>query len=179
MANTCSPNSVYTLPCRASGGIQSVYVGTWNGTNLGYIYDSGTSSGAIAGFTGSTVSFYQFEQPTQTAGYSEAGTGNVQNGTFFVEGTLTVTLQQMTQAITNILNTLGAAKLRVIILDQNGNYWLMGKVNPVYVNTTAGGLGTAFGDLNGQVVTFTSDEPSFITQVDTAAALSVIVSASL
>jgi hypothetical protein len=172
MALNCSLSAGYQLPCRSTGGIQEIYIGTYNGNALQYIF--GTDS-SIIGFTGSTVSFYGFQQPAQIGSYVEAGQGSIENGTFFYEGTLEMTLQQMTQALANTINTLGIGRWRAILLDQNGLYWLVGRQNAVYVTTSTPSLGKAFGDLNGTVITFQSDEPLTITNVSQAAALSVIV----
>jgi hypothetical protein len=69
---------------------------------------------------------------------------------------------------------LGQGKWRVIIKDQRGVYHLMGKQNPVRVSASTPGVGKAYGDLNGAVITFLGKEPEPAHIVTSGAALSVI-----
>jgi len=171
---TCLLTSGYSLGCRDSiGGIQKVYIGVYNGTSLTYGY--GTDN-IIATFSGATVSFYTFDQEVETASFAQAGQFSTENGTSFYEQTVEMTLQKMDAALRNQILLLGQGKWRIIILDQRGNYWLIGKQNPVRVSAATPGVGKAYGDLNGSVMTFTGKEPEPAHQVSTAAALSIIAS---
>lgn len=170
----------YNVPCRAVGGIQAVWIGTFN-SGLVYTYDNSapgvtSSYGTITGFTGSTSSFSKFEQNLETASLAQTGQFSVENGSAFYEQTCEITLYQLTQAITEQINILGKGRWRIIVLDQNGNYWLMGKQNPVNVSAATPGLGKAYGDLNGAVITFMGKEPEPITQVSSAALASLGIS---
>ena len=163
----------YNIPCKATGGVQAVWIGTWE-AGLTYTYDSSapgitSSYGTITAFGGATSSFSKFEQNLETASLAEAGAFSVENGSAFYTQTCEITLYQMTQAMSEQINILGKGRWRVIILDQNGNYWLMGKQNPVNVSAATPGLGKAYGDLNGAIVTFEGKEPAPITQVSSAA----------
>lgn len=169
---TCDLSGGKVLGCRDNiGGISEVYIGTWNGDSLTYVY--GTDN-IIGTFSGATVSFYTFEQEIETGSYQEAGNFSTENGTAFYEQTLTITLYKMDAALRNQIMILGQGKWRVIIRDQRGNYWLMGSQNPVRVSASTPGFGKAYGDLNGAIITFTGKEPLSAYQVSTSAALSVI-----
>lgn len=168
----CVLTSGYTIPCRNTAGVQKLYIGTYNSNNLTY---GATANGQITSFTGATVSFYGFELKSETGSVVEAGAGSDANGTYFVTTTIEMPIQTMTQDLSNQITLLGQGRWRIIALDQNGGYWLLGKVNPVTVTSTTGGLGKAFGDLNGATITFTAKEPIHMTSVSTAAALTVIV----
>jgi hypothetical protein len=179
MAN-CPIAYGYTIPCKASGGIQSVWIGTYN-SGLLYTVDSSapgitSSYNTITGFSGSTSSFYKFEAQLETASVVEAGGFSNENGTAFYTQTVEITLHNMSQALVEQINILGKGRWRIIVLDQNGLYWLVGKQNPVNVSASTPGLGKAYGDLNGSVITFIGKEPEPIRQVSSAALASLGIS---
>lgn len=168
----CVLTNGYTLGCRDNiGGIQEVYIGEWNGDGLTYVF--GTNN-IIGTFSGATGPFYTFEQEIETGSYTENGVFSTENGTAFYEQTLTINLYKMDAALRNQILILGQGKWRIIVKDQRGNYFLMGKQNPVRVSASTPGLGKAYGDLNGAVITFMGKEPEPAHQVATAAALQVI-----
>lgn len=168
----CTITSGYSLGCRDSiGGIQRVYIGEYND---GLTYAYGTDN-IIGTFSGTTSSFYEFEQENETANFTQAGQFSNTNGTSFYDQTVEITLQKMDAALRSKILLLGQGKWRIIVLDQRGNYWLIGKQNPVRVTASAPGVGKAYGDLNGSVITFMGKEPELAHQVLTAAALSLIV----
>jgi hypothetical protein len=165
---SCVLTNGYTLGCRDNiGGVQEVYIGEYNADALSYSF---TASNVISAFGGATVSFYTFEQEIETGSYTENGVFSTENGTAFYEETLTITLH----TLRNQILLLGQGKWRIIIKDQRGVYHLMGKQNPVRVSASTPGVGKAYGDLNGAVITFLGKEPEPAHIVTTAAALSVI-----
>jgi len=169
---SCILSNGYTLGCRDNvGGVEEVYIGTWNGTLLGYTI--GTNS-TITAFTGSTVSFYKFEQEIETASFTQKSVPSIENGTLYYEQTLSITLHKLDAALRNQILILDRGKWRIIIKDRRGNYWLMGKVNPVRTTESNPGLGKAFGDLNGATITFSTKELEPAPIVDESAVLSVI-----
>lgn len=173
---SCLLTSGYNLDCRSIAGIQAVYIGTWNGSTLTYTQSStGSSAGQITSFNSGTSSFYKFEQPIETGSLTETGNFNVQNGTAYYDQVVEITTHNTNQELINQVNTLGRGKWRIIVLDVNGNYFLIGKQNPVYVTSVAGGSGKAYGDLNGFTITFTGKEFDVLTQVTSSAAASLIV----
>lgn len=168
----CILSTGYTLGCRDSiGGIAEVYIGEWNGDSLTYVL--GTDN-IIGTFSGTTSSFYTFEQEVEVGSYTEAGNFSTENLTGFYEQTLSITLHKLDASLRNKILILGQGKWRIIIKDQRGNYWLMGKQNPVRVSASTPGLGKAYGDLNGAMITFTGKEPEPAYQVSTSAALQLI-----
>lgn len=169
---SCVLTNGYSLGCRDNiGGIQEVYIGEWNGDSLTYTLGA---NDIIGTFSGATVSFYTFEQEIETGSYTENGVFSTENGTAFYEQTLTITLHKLDAAMRNQIKLLGQGKWRIIIKDQRGKYWLMGYQNPVRVSAATPGLGKAYGDLNGAVITFLGKEPAPAHEVESAAALTVI-----
>ena len=169
---SCLLTSGFTLGCRDKiGGIQKVFIGLYNGPSLTWTY--GTDN-IIGTFSGATVSFYTFEQEVESGSFVQAGEFNTDNGTSYYQGTLEITLQGITAALRNQIIILGQGKWRIMILDQNGNYWMMGAQNPVRVSASTPNLGKALGDLNGTKLTFMVKDPAPAYQVATAAALQLI-----
>lgn len=172
---SCLITEGYSIACKGIAGVQAVYIGEWNGNDIGYTIGTGSQAGQITAFTGATVSFYEFQQTIETGALTETGNFNVQNGTAFYEQTVEITVHNVTQTLIEQVNQLGRGRWRIIVQDVNGNYFLVGKVNPVQVSAVTGGLGKAYGDLNGYTITFTGKEFDALTQVTTSAALSVII----
>lgn len=177
---SCPITYGYNVPCKSVGGVQAVYIGTYN-SGLTYTIDSSapgitSSYGTITGFGGATSSFYKFEAQIETASLAEAGGFSVENGTAFYTQTVEITLHNLSQAIIEQISILGKGRWRIIVLDQAGNYWLVGKQNPVNVTGSTPGVGKAYGDLNGAVITFEGKEPEPITQVSSAALASLGIS---
>ena len=168
----CVLTNGYTLGCRDNvGGIQEVYIGEYNGDSMTFAL--GTDN-IIGTFSGATVSFYTFEQEIETGSYTENGVFSTENGTAFYEQTLTITLHKLDAALRNKILLLAQGKWRIIVKDQRGVYHILGKQNPVRVSASTPGVGKAYGDLNGVVLTFLGKEPEPAHIVASAAALSVI-----
>lgn len=169
---SCVLTSGYELGCRDNiGGVEAVYIGQYNGDDLTFGL---TASGAIDQFTGATVSFFEFQQEIEVGSYTENGVYSTENGTAFYEQTVILTLHKLDAALRNQILILGQGKFRIIVKDQRGVYHLIGKQNPVRVSASTPGVGKAYGDLNGVVITFMGKEPEPGHIVTTAAALSVI-----
>lgn len=169
----CLITSGYSLQCRDNiGGVQNVYIGAFNGSSM--TMTVGSTASLVTGFAGATVSFYTFNQPLETASFEQAGNYSTENGTSFYTQTVNITLQKMNATSANLINTLGQGTWRILVLDQNGIYWLIGSQNGARVSASTPNTGKALGDLNGAVITFEAKEPITAYQVTTAAALAVI-----
>ncbi len=170
---SCVLSAGWPLNCRSIGGIQAVYIGQWQAPGQSMTFGL-TGSGEITSFTGATVSFYTFAQDLEVGSLVAAPQVSVENGTYFEEITLEFSIFNFTQEMQNALNTLGQGRWRVIVLTQDGNYFLLGYHNPVNISGGNYGFGKAYGDLNGATITMTSKEQSGLVQVTSAAALSLI-----
>ena len=116
----------------------------------------------------------QVDDELKKAAYISAETNNENNSIQYAQ-TLEITLTGMTAALVNQIKVLGQGAWRVMILDKQGNYWLMGLNGPVQVSASAAGLGKAGTDLNGTTLTFMSKETQPLVAVASSAALSLIV----
>jgi hypothetical protein len=177
---SCLLTSGYTLACKGIAGIQKVYIGDWNGSSLTYTFgtqsatQSDTNLNQIISFGGTHSTFYEFQQTIETGSLTEAGNFSEQNGTAFYEQTVEITIHNTNQLLIDDVATLGRGRWRILVLDVNGAYFLVGKQNPVNVSAVAGGSGKAYGDLNGFTITFTGKEFDPLVQVSAAAATSLI-----
>lgn len=171
---SCLITGGYTLPCKGISGIQAVYIGNWNGSAMTYTMGSASNPNLITGLAGVTQSFYTFQQEIEQGSLTETGNFNPQNGTAYYDQVVEITVMQPTQLLVDKVNQLGQGRWRIIILDSNANYWLVGQVNPVSVTAVAGGPGKAYADLNGFTITFTGKELNILTQLTSTAALTVI-----
>lgn len=170
----CVLSTGWTLGCRdKQGGIQKVYIGTWNGTNLGFTI-SGTTASLITAFTGTTSSYYTFEQELESAEFNQKSTGNNDNGTVYYEQTLSITLQGLDAPTADRIRILDQGKWRIMVLDQNGRYWFVGKQNGLRTTESTPGVGKAMGDLNGAKITFKGMEPIPAYEVQASAAATII-----
>jgi hypothetical protein len=167
----CLLTSGYSIGCKTQAGVQKVFIGSWNDTSLTYTF--GTNS-IITAFGGATTSFYTFQQPIETSSYTAPAEVNTENNAIQYNQTLSINVQGMNAALLNQIKTLGQGVWRIIILDKNGNYFLMGKSGPVQVSAIDSGLGKVGTDLTGAMITFTAKEDQPLYEVTSAAALSLI-----
>ena len=168
---SCLLTNGYAIGCKSQAGVQKVFIGAWNDTSMGF--DFGTNS-IIDDFTGATTSFYTFQQPIETSSFTAPAEVNTENNAIQYNQTLTINVQGMNAALLNQIKTLGQGVWRIMILDKNGKYFLMGLNGPVQVSAIESGLGKVGTDLNGAMITFTSKEVQPLWEVDATAALSLI-----
>ena len=145
-------------PCKNSvGGIKHVYfidfkdVGSWAVAAT----DAVTGMSKADGVT--TANAYKYELKGGN-NLEQTITSSRENGTTFVESTLTMVLKKQDTATHKEMKLLACARPFAIIEDYNGNFFLMGREHGAEVTTTAISTGTAMGDLSGYTVTMTSQE---------------------
>ena len=169
---SCILTNGYTVGCKSQAGVQKVFIGTWNDSSLTYTY--GTNS-IINAFGGATSSFYTFQQTIETSSYTAPAEVSTENNAIQYNQTLAINVLGMNAALLNQIEILGQGVWRILILDKNGSYFLMGKSGPVQVSAIDSGLGKVGTDLNGAMITFTSKEDQPLYEVTSAAALTLIV----
>jgi streptogramin lyase len=148
--------------CRLStGGIKAVYI-----TELANITALAVSGGTVTGITmaGSTkFRTYTFRKETGT--FAEAITASDVNGTVFYAPTITLALAKLQVNTRNEIALLAQNEVAVIVLDNNGSYWLTGSSNGLTLSAGTQETGKAFGDMNGYALTLTGGEPQPMYQV--------------
>ena len=165
MAQTnCLISGGYTLGCLDNiGGVQEVYLANWSSD---VEYESSVDN-TITGITSGST-YYKFETPKQTAGLTETPNVSVENGTVFYNQELSLVLNKMEAELRNQVLLITRATTTIIVKDQNGNYWLIGKQNGSNVSGGAHGTGLAYGDRNGYSLVISAMEPESVHPIDYA-----------
>ena len=172
-----------------NGGVLAAFVADYSqlNTNRGIqptsvtIGVTGASAGIITGVTGATGDWYEISFWPETADFKDNVDQNITNGTNFSTQTLTITVPRREAAkyfgngLGNGITNLRQKLLSVIVLDANGNYWMMGLNNGVICQKIDGGTGKAKGDMNGYTFTFEAKEPFAAYQIASSVATSLIV----
>lgn len=163
---SCEITSGFTLGCRDNtGGIKNLYILSGSITNI-----AGTE-GLITSITGSGT-FFKFELFRQTSNLTETLTVTPENGTIFYEQSVTAVFFKLQSATRNKVKVLAQnPDLKIVVETNNsvggvGEFFLIGEDTGAQLLTSAGATGTAFGDLNGYTLTFTSQEPDPASEID-------------
>ena len=156
---SCSLTTGYALGCRdAVGGIKTIFVQTLNAT--GSVNTNG--SGLVTGFTPTSVSgsWFEYDLTKATSSMTETLNASTENGTLFYTPEVTFTINKLQTSVRNELRLLARNRLLVIVLDNNGRYWLLGAANGLEASAGTAGTGTAFGDRSGYELTLSGMEPN-------------------
>ena len=163
---SCSLTTGYALGCRdAVGGIKTIFVQTLNAT--GSVNTNG--SGLVTGFTPTSVSgsWFEYDLTKATSSMTETLNASTENGTLFYTPEVTFTINKLQTSVRNELRLLARNRLLVIVLDNNGRYWLLGAANGLEASAGTAGTGTAFGDRSGYEMTLTGMEPDAMLNIAT------------
>lgn len=151
---SCAITQGFTLDCRDSvGGIQALYINT-----VANVTAYTEASGTVSALTKSGV-FYKYELEEENSMAQSVATGNRQNGTVFFAQEITAIFQKLTYQTRDKLVALHKNRLVIVVKDNNGKFWIMGKDRGLMTTTSTGATGTAMGDLNGYTVIFAGNEP--------------------
>lgn len=168
----CNLTNGYAVPgCRDEvAGINKVYISNYS-SDLIY----GLSGSSVINITGATPSFYKFEQEVEAGMFnSEVTFSDTINNNLFYTNTLDLTFNKMSAENLDRAKLLAAARLTVIVEDNNGHYFLMNMYKPVKASKLTLGVGQKMGDLNGASMTFTVNEKNGFTPISYSAFSSFI-----
>jgi len=152
---SCILSSDFTLPCRRNkGGVQKVYI-----TELANTATLTVVSGAVTVFTLSTGKEF-FEYNLGMGGSNATATvgGDRAVQSRFYTHSVNIQLPQQSTALRNELLVLGQVTVQIIVLDENGKYFLYGGYRGLEISEGTAQTGTASADLNGYNITFAGDE---------------------
>lgn len=167
----CLLTGGYQLGCKDNtGGIQKVYITNYDDDTI-YTYDADnsilTALDAATGLIAPT--YYTFEQRNENAEFTQEGQHSIENGTNFWIQTVNMIFHKNEADLRNTLLLLAKSSLTVIILDQNGRYWLLGKQNGAELTASSASMGKAYGDLNGTTLSIEGREPETADEFSAAA----------
>jgi hypothetical protein len=170
----CDLTTGFTVGCNDStGGIAEF----WFANMVDDFAVAESATGEASSITGTGLTYYKYETTNAQGAASvinDNPTVNDQNGTSYFDQTCTYVLNKMDTAKRNEVKMLARAKLSVIVKDNNGIYWLMGKVNGVRMTAGDTGTGTALGDRNGYSLSFQAQESEPLTEVTAESAFPIV-----
>ena len=150
MATTnCVISAGYSLGCFGTGGVKSVWIANYSGS-AAFTKDADE----IVTATTDNNKYFKMEQDIEAASFNETITNSIENGTNFFESTVGIKFFNNDATTRNLIKSLAVAPTRVMIQDNNDNYWLMGETTAVRVTEGTRGFGQLLGDMNGASLTF-------------------------
>ena len=141
------------------GGVRTVWV-------LGGTITSITVDGTdvITDITG-TGTYFKFELPKDTASFTQTANISPINGTIAYAQDVTMNFTKLNNDVRNVLKVLiKNRELSVVFLDNNSNYWLIGKVRGAQATASTAVTGTAPTDAAQFTVTLQGmeTEPAYL-----------------
>ena len=171
---SCSLTGGLPIVCKdAMTGIKQLYIANFeNVTDVTF-----NNTNVATGITLSAGSFYTFNLLKEAADFTEPINVSPQNGTSSYKPTLNMYLSKFSTSVRNVLVNLVKAKLMIIFLDRNNQYWICGYENGMDMSAGNGMTGKAYsGEQNGWTMTFDGDESVPAREVS-ASIISAIISA--
>ena len=154
----CDISKGRLISCKdAIGGLRKVYFINYDDLpDSAYTFDTdGETITAVAGNpTAYEYDLHLGNDLTQNINSS------AENGTTYFEQVLSLTLKKLTKEDNHEIRQLAYGHPKVMVLDQMGNYMLVGAINGADVTGGTAVTGNAMGDLNGYTLTFTAMEPT-------------------
>jgi hypothetical protein len=140
------------------GGIKSIYfINYSDSTPLVPTYSATAGAeDSIATITGVT-SLYKYDLKGANS-FEQTITSSRENGTTFVEQTLTFTIKGLDAVATKQMKLLAWGRPHVVIRTNANNFFIAGLFNGMDVTTGTISNGTAMGDLNGYTMTLVGQE---------------------
>jgi hypothetical protein len=166
-------------PCKSAvGGLDAIYLinyGDYATSDLTY---DGTNTDMINDVN-SVSNMYKFELKGANS-FEQTITSNRDNGTTYVEQTLTVTLKQQSAAKHKLIKLLAYGRPHVVVRTRANQYFLAGLERGLDLTTGVVSNGTAMGDLNGYTLTFVGQEniPANFLNCSTEAGLVTVFSSA-
>jgi hypothetical protein len=155
-------------PCKDSlGGLRNVYFINediasnyiYKETTLGSgIYIVDTDFSESIDYVNFVEKLYKFELKSNENVYDQEIVSSRENGTTFFRQTLTIKLKKQDIATHNAVKTLAYAKPRILVENNEGQFFLVGLLRGC--DLTAGSInnGAALGDFSGYSLTFQAEE---------------------
>jgi len=148
----------------AVGGIDAIYF-----VNFGdYAYPTDiTQTDDVIDAVANVASLYKYELKG-TNSFEQNVTSSRENGTTFVEQTLSVVLKKQDATTHKSVKLLAYGRPHVIVKNRNNQFFLAGLEHGMELTTAAVANGTAMGDLNGYTLTFVGTEKVLANIIDVA-----------
>ena len=148
----------------AVGGIDAVYFINYGDFNpeTDVTYVAGTDT---IDTVGNVSSLYKYELKG-TNSFEQVVNSSRENGTTFVEQTLTMTLKKQDATTHKSVKLLAYGRPHIVVRNRNNQFFLMGLEHGSELTTANVSNGTAMGDLNGYTLTFVGQEQLLANLID-------------
>jgi hypothetical protein len=155
----------------AVGGIDAIYF-----VNFGdYAYPTDiTQTDDVIDAVANVASLYKYELKG-TNSFEQNVTSSRENGTTFVEQTLSVVLKKQDATTHKSVKLLAYGRPHVIVKNRNNQFFLAGLEHGMELTTAAVANGTAMGDLNGYTLTFVGTEKILANIIDVATEAELVI----
>ena len=164
-------------PCKdAVGGLDAIYFINYG--DLGTITYDGTNTDVVDG--ANATSLYKFELKG-TNSFEQVVTSNRENGTTFVEQTLSIQLKKKDATTLKTVKLLAYGRPHVVVRNRNNQFFLAGIERGMDLTTANLSEGVAMGDFNGSTLTLVGMEnlPANLIDVVSETALATAFSATV
>lgn len=171
----CNTLSGIQLGCdNNAGGLNKFYIAQFDSVTGVTVVNNVVTNIALSG---GTPAFYEFEFNKNSAQFVETGNIDLVNGSSFftVETTLNIARRDAAKSLAIQSLSAGQQDLLIIVLDSNGNYWLQGRTEGANLTAVGEGSGLAKADGSKYSLTFTSEEPDMMPEVDSAIIAALLV----
>ena len=134
-----------TRDCSNSmGGIKEVYIANFDDVSGVTITSDIITTISMVG----AAKFKKYSFRPQTAELVSTPQVNSENGVAYIQSVLTMQFAKMDTTKRLEINALSLGDLALVVVDNNGKMWYLGKDNPVTASGGDSGTGKAFTDAN-------------------------------
>jgi hypothetical protein len=116
------------------------------------------ASGEVTATTVVSGNVYDYALPKGVGSMTTTTNVSQENGTVFNQTDVVARLRKLSTAKRNELRLLAQSRVFCIVLDNNGNYYLVGNEYGCDITAMTSETGTAMGDLNGYNFTLSAIE---------------------
>lgn len=170
--STCILNGGHSLGCRSTGGGSTkLWLASFSATTV-WTADANYN---LTGCTGYNT-FYLFEAPVGTISATEEVVGSIENYNVAINQTVTSMLQGITQTDAELIQLMGQYPLYAIVKHANGNFYLFGYENGLWMNAATRNFGKAKTDAVGINFTLSGQEDVLAPVVSAALATTLSIS---
>ena len=155
----------------AIGGIDAIYFINYGIESADITYDA-TNEDVIASVDG-VASLYKYELKGTNV-FTQVVTSSRENGTSFVEQTLSVQLKKQDIATHKNVKLLSYGRPHIVVRDRNNSFYLAGLHWGMELTTGNVDSGTAMGDLSGYSLSFAGQEKLLANLIDVASEADLI-----
>lgn len=163
---SCLLTQSFAWDCKTeSAGIRTIWIVDYNASDTVTKASGEISAHSLV----NTRAYFRWDVPKETASLVAPIQVSTENHSVAYEATLTLKLAGVSTAKRNELKLAAKTRTRIIFLDWEGNYWMMGAVAGCEMGDGSQiEFGTALGDFKGAMVSFRHRENDTINLVQSS-----------